>query len=312
MGPLVSVVIPTRNRRDLLELTIESVLGQIGVDLEVVVVDEASDDGTSEWLASHHDPRVRRVPHDRPLGVATSRNDGIAASRGMWVALLDDDDLWAPWKLRVQLAAAGTADAAWACSGAVAVSPDLRVVDVYRPLPGAEVQRRLPRENAVPVGSSNVLVLRKALEQAGPVDASFRHLADWDLWRRLAEIGPPAVVDSPDVAYRLHSGNASLGVAGIIEEALLLERRSDLPIDWGVIHSWIAVNHLRAGARLRGAAAYARAGRHGNPRHLLRAVNALLTPGAGRRHTFHPIRRNGADRDVEWRHRAEAWLETLR
>lgn len=312
MTPDVSVVIPTRNRLPLLRTTIAAVLGQRDVALEVVVVDEACDDGTTAWLAAHPDPRVRTIRHGRPLGVATSRNDGIEAATAPWVAFLDDDDLWGPDKLRAQVEAAAGGDVGWVASGAVAVDARLKVVETYRPMPASELRAALPVRNPVPAGSSNVLARRSLIGEVGGVDPALRHLADWDLWRRMGAASPLAVVDEPSVAYRLHASNASLGVAGIVEETRVIEERAGHPVDWAAMYAWIGVNELRGGDRRGAAAAFWRSWRAGSRRALLQAANALVTPGAGRRLTFHPLRRDGDVRDVEWRRRADAWLAPMR
>jgi glycosyltransferase involved in cell wall biosynthesis len=310
MTPLVSVVIPTRNRRSLLAGTLDTVLAQQDADLEVVVVDEASTDGTAAYLQAHTDPRVRTVRHDEPQGVARARNRGIGEAGGRWVALLDDDDLWAPRKLAAQLAAAD--GATWVYTGAVAVDRDLQVVETYRPLAPAELCAQLPLRNPVPAGSSNVLIRRSAFDAAGQFDSRLRHLADWDMWRRLAQQGEPAVVDEPLVAYRIHPGNASQAPTGILEEAALVEQALGHPIDWVAIHRWIAINCLRSGARWQAARSFGRAVRAGDRRSVVRAANALLVPGAGRRITYHPLRRDGDVRDRDYKSRADVWLAPLR
>src|SRR5918994_6933731 len=96
--PRVSVVIPTRNRRELLLRTLASVLAQENVDIAVVVVDEASSDGTGDALTSLAEPRVSVVRHATPLGVAAARNAGLEHVDTDWVAFVDDDDVWAPDK----------------------------------------------------------------------------------------------------------------------------------------------------------------------------------------------------------------------
>src|ERR671935_95170 len=127
-APEVTVVVPTHSRWDLLSTAaLPASLGQEDVDLEVVVVDDGSTDATAESLARIDDPRLRVVRHDRPRGVAQARNAGIAAARGEWIALLDDDDLWAPWKLRAQLDAAAAERAVFAYGGAAAVAEDRRI-----------------------------------------------------------------------------------------------------------------------------------------------------------------------------------------
>jgi glycosyltransferase involved in cell wall biosynthesis len=99
----VSVVVPTRNRSALLELTLRSVLCQRDVDLELIVVDEGSTDDTPTMLAAVADSRLRVIRNDTPRGVSAARNRGAASARADWVAFLDDDDLWAPDKLTRQL-----------------------------------------------------------------------------------------------------------------------------------------------------------------------------------------------------------------
>src|SRR6187200_1386086 len=107
-APEVSVVIPTRNRWELLSRnSLASALAQVGVELEVIVVDDASDDGSEERLEAVGDPRVRVIFRERQGGQAVALNDGIEAARGEWIAFLDDDDLWSPRKLRAQLDATG-------------------------------------------------------------------------------------------------------------------------------------------------------------------------------------------------------------
>ncbi|GAA2556123.1 hypothetical protein GCM10010435_28450 [Winogradskya consettensis] len=106
----VSVVIPTRNRPDLLTRAVRSVLAQTVPELEVVVVIDGPDEVTTKALAEIGDPRVRTVPLAEKGGAPNARNMGVQAASAPWVALLDDDDEWLPQKLAVQLALATHAD----------------------------------------------------------------------------------------------------------------------------------------------------------------------------------------------------------
>src|SRR3954471_3920817 len=103
--PRVSVVVPTHNRADVVGRAVASVLAQTERDLEVIVVDDASTDGTAQRLAelAKGDDRIRIIANAVALGGGGARNAGIAASRGQWVAFLDDDDEWLPAKLAIQL-----------------------------------------------------------------------------------------------------------------------------------------------------------------------------------------------------------------
>src|ERR1051326_8580449 len=168
--PLVSVVIPTRNRSELLALTLRSVRRQQDANLEVVVVDEASTDDTREVVARLPDPRIRLVRHESPRGVAMARNRGWAESRGDWLAFLDDDDLWAPNKIAAQLHAAHATGRDWAYVGVVNIDESNVIISGARPLPPEDVVRRLRNYDAVPGGGSNVIARRALLDRVGPFD----------------------------------------------------------------------------------------------------------------------------------------------
>ena len=105
-APLVSVVIPTRARPELLRRAIASVFAQTYPNLEVVVVVDGPDAQTEEALRAMNDGRVRAqtLPHN--VGGAEARNIGVRASRGEWIAFLDDDDEWLPMKIEKQMVAA--------------------------------------------------------------------------------------------------------------------------------------------------------------------------------------------------------------
>src|SRR4029450_10414944 len=85
----VSVIVPTRNRRELLPTTLCSALGQRGVDLKILIVDDASDDDTAAVAHALADDRIRVIRLDTPSGVSAARNRGVAAARGEWLAFLD-------------------------------------------------------------------------------------------------------------------------------------------------------------------------------------------------------------------------------
>jgi glycosyltransferase involved in cell wall biosynthesis len=97
-NPLVSIVIPTHNRADLLERAVRSVLRQTYQHLEIVIVDDGSEDGTPErveFLQEEHS-NIVYLRNPRPLGACITRNSGIEAAKGFYVGLLDDDDEFTP------------------------------------------------------------------------------------------------------------------------------------------------------------------------------------------------------------------------
>jgi glycosyltransferase involved in cell wall biosynthesis len=310
--PTISVVIPTHNRRDLLLRTLRSVLAQNGVTFEVVVVDDGSIDGSADAIRRLSGPGVPSSPpeggdvhvlrNEQPLGVAAARNMGAAAARGSWIALLDDDDLWSPEKLRRQLSAAEETGRRWVYAGVVEVDAHGGLLGGEAPpLPEALV-RGLPRANLMPAGCSNVMIRTDLFRQVGGFDTGLRHLADWDLWLRLAREGLPACVPLPLVAYRLHPRQATLDTTGMIAEGRVLQARHGA--DLNSIRRWLAWSHLRRGERGLAVRAYARAALAGNVSSLGRAAVAILHP----RPTAIQTRLASG---LGWQQPAEAWLRSL-
>jgi glycosyltransferase involved in cell wall biosynthesis len=103
-APLVSVVIPTLRRPQLLLRALDGVLHQTMSELEVIVVIDGPDSDTNAALARIIDPRLRVVQNESSLGPGASRNVGVKHSRAAWIAFLDDDDEWFLQKLEHQLA----------------------------------------------------------------------------------------------------------------------------------------------------------------------------------------------------------------
>ncbi len=112
MSPKVSVIIPAYNTEKYIAKAIESALEQTLQNLEVVVVDDGSSDGTVDVVKQFTDPRVRLLVNPRNLGAGGARNRALEAAQGDWVAVLDSDDWYAPQRLErlLQIADAENAD----------------------------------------------------------------------------------------------------------------------------------------------------------------------------------------------------------
>jgi glycosyltransferase involved in cell wall biosynthesis len=315
----VTVVLPTRDRRSLLERSLGSALDQTGVELDVLVVDDGSTDDTPAWVASVDDPRVTLVTHLESRGVAAARNTGIERARTPWIAFLDDDDVWAPAKLEEQLAALHASPRArWACVGQVTLDGQLRIIASAAPPDDADrVLERLLTLNAVPGGGSGVLAATELVRELGGFDTRLSLLADWDLWIRLAASAPAAVVDRPLLGYVRHAANMSWDVSRIGAEFAILDvkhagLRSQLGVrpDGDLWSSWIGEAERRSGNRWRAVAADLRqAARARTPRPLLRAAVTAVSPSAWI--DLHN-RRTARSVDPSWRDEAEAWLAQIR
>jgi glycosyltransferase involved in cell wall biosynthesis len=263
-GCEVSVVIPTRDRWPLLKQTLRGALAQEGVAHEVIVVDDGSADETPVRLGEVGDRRLRLVRHERSRGVSAARNSGIAEARGEWLAFLDDDDLWSPHKLRVQVDAAHSREATFSYVAAVVLDERGMPVEVL-PAPDAEdpVELVLPR-NVIPASGSNVLASAAAVREAGGFDEGLSHFEDWDLWLRLAQTGPAAACTDVLMAYVQHEGSMMLSdKRGLVTQfERLAEKHRDLAagrdarFDRAGLAAYLAWGEARAGHRARAAGGY--------------------------------------------------------
>lgn len=301
----VSIVIPTRDRPHLLELTLRSVLAQRLVEIDVIVVDDGAGPETRTLIETLGDPAVRLFSTGGACGVSVARNLGIEHARHDLVAFCDDDDLWAPDKLAQQLLVLNMEAASWAYAGDVTVDADLRVLSGQEPLPPEAVLSTLPRYNAVPAGASNVVIRAEALAAAGGFDPALRTSEDWDLWLRLAgTAGRPACVPHPLVALRKHGDMASRDTRQVLQDIETVARRHAIPVDRARHDRWAAWMALEEGSRWTAVRHYAGAVAEGDWRSAGRAVVAVLDPRITRQRVASP--------ESRWMAEAQQWLDLLR
>jgi glycosyltransferase involved in cell wall biosynthesis len=283
--PDVAVVIPTRNRWDLLSsAALPAALGQEGVTVEVIVVDDGSTDVTSERVDAIDDSRLRLVRHEFSRGVAQARNSGIQVASASWVAFLDDDDLWAPDKLRLQLDATGE-DTVFVYSGAAEVSDDRSWLYSLPPHDPQGLVRALLERNVLWGGCSNVLARTAALRAVGGFDENLFQLCDWDLWIRLALEGAAAARPETLVACVAHQRSMLLVTEDdVFAEFDYLEAKHKnasetyhVAFDRKLFTRWVALGHSRAGRRLKSAEVFLRgATQERDAGNVLRAFAALV------------------------------------
>src|SRR4051794_27984931 len=224
--PGVTVVIPTHNRADLVRATLDSVLAQRDVDLQVVVIDDGSSDATPEVLQAIDDPRLRWRTNVPAAGVSNARNSGLAMADTPWVAFTDDDDLWAPGKLARQFESLRIfREAKWSIVGSVVVDDSLRILRHEEPPNVLNLANRVLQNNCVPAGGSGVLVSTELVREVGGFDPQFSNLADWDLWIRLALAAPATAVRHPMVAYRVSARGMAHSVGRTEEELAVITAR---------------------------------------------------------------------------------------
>jgi glycosyltransferase involved in cell wall biosynthesis len=200
MVPRVSVIIPTYNRAEMVREAVASVLAQTCRDFEVVVVDDASTDGTAAALAEYAEVQVLR--HPRRRGVAAARNTGIQAARGEWLAFLDSDDLWLPEKLARQMAYLQARPGLWLCQ--TDETWVRRGARVNKPWSHRKMAGRifLPSLARCVVSPSAVILHRRLIEAHGGFDETLPAAEDYDLWLRLSWRYEVGLVEEPLVIKR--------------------------------------------------------------------------------------------------------------
>lgn len=227
----VSVLIPAFNAADHLARALESALGQTVPPDEIVVVDDGSTDGTAE-LAASYGPLIRLVRHERNLGLSRTRNDGIRAATGEFIALLDADDRWLPTKLERQLdalAAVGGGVGVVFCLTRIVRLDGLTWIDcVDDPAPDRDPDaflRTLLWKNAVSGSGCSPLIRRDLLIEVGGYDEALRTCEDWDLWLRLARRTRFHRVDEVLCEGYARIGGLSLELPSLLDDARSVLRR---------------------------------------------------------------------------------------
>jgi glycosyltransferase involved in cell wall biosynthesis len=200
----VSVYMPTKDRRALLQRAVDSVLAQTGCDFELIVVNDGSSDGTAAYLdaLAASDPRVRAFHHGTPGGAPRARNRALREARGDWVTGLDDDDEFLPGRLATLAAVARAYE-----NGGVPFSLLYTQDEVVSPRRTGTTHKpcctdldALCKQNCI---GDQVFARRARLLDIGGYDEALPAWQDLDLNMRLVHaFGPARLVDA--ALYRLH------------------------------------------------------------------------------------------------------------
>ena len=212
--PRFSVVIPTYNQADYLALALRSVLTQTIRDLEIIVVNNGSTDHTAEVLAKYgqEDERVGSLISPKYSLIGASRNRGIKASRGQYIAFLDSDDIWYPRKLeRVEEALRNHSDIHIVCHDEESVR-DGKVIQRLRYGPShgrysSLYEYLLLEKNCL--STSATVVEKQLLEDVGCFSEhpDFATGEDYELWVRLAQVSQVYFLHEVLGQYRLHASS---------------------------------------------------------------------------------------------------------
>jgi len=184
--PLVSVVVPTHNRPEMLAETLASVQAQTFVDYEIIVVSNGESPemrGQSQAVTTLVDARWFALDEGN---VSAARNFGIARAKGEWIAFLDDDDLWLPHKLERQVTEAHRTRADMISADYIEFYPDGRQLRRQARLIEGWTHVQATNHQYFWALPSAVMVRKVALDAVGGFDSALRYCEDNDLWRRIS------------------------------------------------------------------------------------------------------------------------------
>ena len=236
ISPIVSVIIPTYNRENLVSQAIQSVLNQTYRDFEVIVVDDASIDNTQKIVNNFNDSRIRYICHKQNAGVSVARNTGIATARGEYIAFLDSDDEWFCDKLakQMRLFQESSPEVGLIYSWCRIVSDRTKVKSIRSPGYRGFLRENLIYANLIGTPST-VIAKREAFDKGVRFDPSLRCCEDWDVWLQLAKHYHFDFVAEPLVQYREHdeANRGSTNSKSIIEGYLIfLQKYHQQTIDF--------------------------------------------------------------------------------
>jgi len=206
-SPKVSVIIPVFNGERFIKESLESAINQSYKNLEIIVVDDGSTDGTAKVIATMADNRIKYL-HTHNRGVSSARNYGIKNSDGQYIALLDYDDLWMPEKIEEQIKE-------------IDKHPDVGllycwfyIIDSHGKEAGknnrqssGDILKDLLVVGNVIGPPSGVLIRKEILNDPEWFDPEISTAADWDLWIRIAYKSRINLLPKFLLKYRMHDKN---------------------------------------------------------------------------------------------------------
>lgn len=233
---LFSVVIPTFNRKSLLEQTLRSVFEQTDQDFEILVVDDGSTDCTTDFVESL--PTPVNLLRQQNRGPGAARNLGLNRARGDYVAFLDSDDVWFPWALATYRAVIESSDRPALIVAATAFFQSRSELDQIQPTAmSVQLFRDFYAASRIPLwhGASAIIVNTAQARAVGGFTDEWINAEDTDFLFRMGVATGFAHIQSPcTVGYREHSGSAvtdfTRTVAGL---SRLLENENGLAYPGG-------------------------------------------------------------------------------
>ncbi len=216
--PKVSIIIPAFNAAKTIVETLKSTQTQDFQDFEVIVVDDGSTDATVEVVRREF-PDVRVIQQEN-AGPAAARNHGAAEAQGEWLAFLDADDIWLPWRLSLQLKLAEQhPEAVMWCGLTIDLGEE---EEPDQPSPPFDISLLGIKSFVIgnPVATTTVLLKRSVFDQTDGFDTQFRGPEDYELWMRVAKVGKIYKIGAPLCRYRCEMGSLSMDDCKFLPQVL--------------------------------------------------------------------------------------------
>lgn len=214
MEPMVSIIVPTYNRENVIERAVNSILRQGYEAYEVIVVDDGSADHTADVIGKIQDDRIRYIKLPENQGVAHARNVGIQEAKYDYIAFLDSDDEWMPDKLELQMKKLMNAPKQVGLVYCRMEGMQREGKDRYL-CPSRDFRDTVLEGNMFElllwknvIGTPSVLIRKECLEQAGGFKETLQCLEDWELFLRIARNREIGFVD--EVLVKVHKSEGSV------------------------------------------------------------------------------------------------------
>jgi len=226
----VSIITPIYNSERFIKQTVDSVLQQSYANFEFIIIDDHSQDSSSDIINSYKDKRINIIRLKENVGAGAARNEGIKRAVGRYIAFLDSDDMWLPEKLEKQIKV-------FQASNETAM-----LYTRFRTIEGEIISNRIFPENRMYksgnmfksiylrnlIACSSVMVKRSVLDQVGlfNTDPNLIAIEDADLWLRIAlKYNIKCTDDLPLLIYRIHSQSISQGFKQRTKRSIILRKR---------------------------------------------------------------------------------------
>lgn len=231
--PLVSVIIPNYNYAEFVDKAIESVLSQTYKNIEIIVVDDGSTDNSIEVLSTYLSG-ITLVSQSNS-GVSSARNSGLVKASGEYVCFLDSDDVWFSNKIEIQISHLLNNKKACVYTGIQLFEENIGVIKSIEPQYKGKLWRKYmwnPGRSIVLLGCSNAILPTEIAKSVGGFDTRLSMSADWDFFRKVADLVEIEYDLRCLVGYRQHPKSMS--------QSNLFEYYKDMPIAFrSALKSWL-------------------------------------------------------------------------